>query len=147
MTRIEKRFGGVRAIRHADITVMPGEIHALVGENGAGKSTLIKILAGAEFADAGVIEIDGTAADIKTAADAMELGVATVYQDAQLFGQLTVAENVFLGRETTKGARIDWAAQNAVVVDLLELLELPASYSTRHVEELSAAEQQQVSIG
>lgn len=147
MTGIEKRFGGVRAIRHADITVMPGEIHALVGENGAGKSTLIKVLAGAEFADAGAIEIDGESVTIRTAADAMELGVATVYQDAQLFGQLTVAENVFLGREMKRGNWIDWAAQNAVVVDLLELLELPASYSTRHVEELSAAEQQQVSIG
>jgi len=126
--------------------MMPGEVHALVGENGAGKSTLIKILAGAEYADAGVINIEGKEVTIKSASDAIALGVATVYQEAELFGQLTVAENIFLGREIRRGIRIDWAAQNGEVVKLLERLDLSASYATRKVETLSAAVQQQVSI-
>lgn len=146
LTGISKRFGGVKAIRHADLHVMPGEVHALVGENGAGKSTLIKILAGAEYADAGVINIEGKEVTIKSASDAIALGVATVYQEAELFGQLTVAENIFLGREIRRGIRIDWAAQNGQVVKLLERLDLSASYATRKVETLSAAVQQQVSI-
>lgn len=143
---ITKRFGGVRAIRHADLHVMPGEVHALVGENGAGKSTLIKILAGAEVTDAGTITVEGQAVTVRSASDALALGVATVYQEAQLFAQLTVAENVFLGRELRRGRRIDWSAQNAQVVELLERLDLPAAYATRRIETLSAAAQQQVSI-
>ncbi|WP_127132053.1 sugar ABC transporter ATP-binding protein [Georgenia sp. SYP-B2076] len=146
LTGITKRFGGVRAIRHADLRVMPGEVHALVGENGAGKSTLIKILSGAESLDAGQIEFAGRPVDIRTAGDAIRLGVATVYQEAQLFPDLTVAENIFLGREIRTGGRIDWAAQNEHVVRLLDRLSLPAWYATRLVGTLSAAHQQQVSI-
>ena len=143
---ITKRFGGVRAIRHADLRVMPGEVHALVGENGAGKSTLIKILSGAESLDTGEIELEGRAVDIRGASDAIRLGIATVYQEAQLFPELTVAENIFLGREIRTGGRIDWAAQNEHVVKLLDRLSLPAWYATRLVGTLSAAHQQQVSI-
>jgi rhamnose transport system ATP-binding protein len=146
LTDIEKRFGGVRAIRHADLHVMPGEVHALVGENGAGKSTLIKILAGAESSDAGAITFDGEPVTIRNAADAIDLGVATVYQEAQLFAQLTVAENIFLGREIRKGRTIDWEAQNQQVVESLAAFGLGQEFVTRKVEELSAAQQQQVSI-
>lgn len=146
MTAITKRFGGVRAIRHADFELLPGEVHALVGENGAGKSTLIKILAGAESSDTGTIELEGQPITVRSASEAIEHGVATVYQEAQLFGGLTVAENIFLGREITSGGRVNWASQNAQVVELLQLIGLPERYSSVHVEELSAAEQQQVSI-
>jgi rhamnose transport system ATP-binding protein len=143
---ISKRYGGVRAIRNADMTVGVGEVHALVGENGAGKSTLIKIIAGAESADTGTIEFDGAPVTIHSTQDAMALGVATVYQEPQLFAELTVSENVFLGRELRKGGRIDWAAQNAQVVELLEMLGLPSKLSTVAVGELSIATQQQISI-
>jgi ABC-type sugar transport system ATPase subunit len=143
---ISKRFGAVRAIRNADMTVRAGRVHALVGENGAGKSTLIKILSGAETADTGQITFEGRPVDIDTTADAIALGIATVYQEPQLFPDLTVAENVFTGREITRRGRIDWAAQNAQVVELLELIGLPARYATVPVSELSIAEQQQVSI-
>lgn len=146
MSGITKRFGGVRAIRHADFELRPGEVHALVGENGAGKSTLIKILAGAESADDGTITLEGRPIQTRSASEAIEYGIATVYQEAQLFGELTVAENIFLGREITKGGRVDWAAQNAQVVELLTRIGLPEHYSSVKVEELSAAEQQQVSI-
>ncbi|KAE8763864.1 sugar ABC transporter ATP-binding protein [Georgenia thermotolerans] len=146
LTGITKRFGGVRAIRNADLRVMPGEVHALVGENGAGKSTLIKILSGAEALDSGEVRFEGAPVTIRGPADALRLGVATVYQEAQLFPELTVAENIFLGRELRTGGRIDWAAQNEHVVELLERLSLPPSYATRQVGTLSAAHRQQVSI-
>jgi ABC-type sugar transport system ATPase subunit len=146
LTGISKRFGAVRAIRNADITVRPGSVHALVGENGAGKSTLIKIISGAEVADTGSIEFEGAPVTISSTVQAMSLGIATVYQEPQLFSELTVSENIFTGREIRRGGRIDWAAENARVVELLALLELPARYATATVGSLSIAEQQQVSI-
>jgi len=146
VTGVSKRYGAVRAIRNADMTVRAGTVHALVGENGAGKSTLIKILSGATTADTGRITFDGEPVTIHTTADAIGLGIATVYQEPQLFPDLTVAENVFTGREITRRGKVDWAAQNAQVVELLELIGLPARYSTVAVSELSIAEQQQVSI-
>ncbi len=146
VTGVSKRYGAVRAIRNADMTVRAGSVHALVGENGAGKSTLIKILSGAATADTGRITFEGRPVTISSTADAIALGIATVYQEPQLFPDLTVAENVFTGREITRRGRVDWAAQNARVVELLELIGLPARYATVPVSELSIAEQQQVSI-
>lgn len=146
LTGISKRFGAVRAIRHADMTVRAGQVHALVGENGAGKSTLIKIISGAESSDTGTIEFEGAPVAISTTVEAMALGIATVYQEPQLFAELTVSENIFTGRELRKGIRVDWAAQNARVVELLELLGLPGRYATATLGSLSIAEQQQVSI-
>jgi rhamnose transport system ATP-binding protein len=146
LTGISKRFGAVRAIQNADMTVRAGRVHALVGENGAGKSTMIKIVAGVETADTGTVEFDGAEVRIHSTTDAMALGIATVYQEPQLFAELTVSENIFIGREVRRQGRVDWAAQNARVVELLELLGLPARYATVPVGSLSIAEQQQVSI-
>ncbi|WP_111768607.1 sugar ABC transporter ATP-binding protein [Nakamurella deserti] len=146
LTGISKRFGAVRAIRHADMTVKAGSVHALVGENGAGKSTLIKIIAGAESADTGDILFEGAPVRIGTTLEAIDLGIATVYQEPQLFSELTVSENIFTGREIKTGGRIDWRAQNERVVELLELIGLPGRYATAVVGSLSIAEQQQVSI-
>jgi ABC-type sugar transport system ATPase subunit len=143
---ISKSFGAVRAIRSAEIAIRPGRVHALVGENGAGKSTMIKIIAGVEHADTGTIEFEGEPVVISSTGDAIALGVATVYQEPQLFPELTVLENIFTGREIRKRGRVAWAEQNAKVVELLELLGLPARYATVPVGELSIAEQQQVSI-
>ncbi|GAB3615793.1 sugar ABC transporter ATP-binding protein [Okibacterium endophyticum] len=143
---VAKRFGAVRAISHANLTVKPGSVHALVGENGAGKSTLIKILAGAEIADQGSIEIDGAPVSFATTTDAIAAGIATVYQEPQLFNELTVAENIFIGREHRTGGRVDWKRQNAEVGDLLTLIGLPARYATLAVDDLSIASKQQVSI-
>jgi rhamnose transport system ATP-binding protein len=146
LTGMSKRFGAVQAVRSGDITIKPGQVHALVGENGAGKSTMIKILAGVESADTGSIEFEGRPVSIDSTGDAMALGIATVYQEPQLFPELTVSENIFTGRELRKRGRIAWAEQNAKVVELLELLGLPARYATVPVGTLSIAEQQQVSI-
>ena len=87
MTGIAKRFGAVRAIRHADMTVDVGRVLALVGENGAGKSTLIKVLSGAVTADTGTIVYEGRQVSIGSTSDAMALGIATVYQEPQLFSE------------------------------------------------------------
>lgn len=146
MRDISKRYGGVRAIRHADLTVMPGTVHALVGENGAGKSTLIKILSGAEQADAGAIAIDGEAVTIGSTHDAIAAGVQTVYQEPQLFPELTVAENFFVGREITRGPMIDWKAQAPRMLELLDTVGLDRAVAPQPLGALSIAQQQQVSI-
>ena len=89
---------------------------------------------------------EGSEVSINSTTDAMALGIATVYQEPQLFSELTVSENIFTGREMRKGGRVDWSAQNERVVELLELLGLPGKYATVPVGTLSIAEQQQVSI-
>lgn len=146
MSGIVKSFGAIRAIKRGELTVKAGKVLALVGENGAGKSTMIKVLSGAHQADAGTITFEGAPVQIGSTNDAMALGIATVYQEPQLFTELTVSENIFTGRELRRSGRIDWSAQNEKVVELLELLALPASYATATVGNLSIAEQQQVSI-
>ena len=96
---VTKSFGGVRALRGVNLEVLPGEVHALLGENGAGKSTLIKILSGVQSYDTGLIEIDGRPVVYGTPAEARAAGISVVYQDLSLVGSLSVAANLMLGRE------------------------------------------------
>src|SRR6201747_1162953 len=96
---VTKRFGGVKALRGVDLEVLPGEVHALLGENGAGKSTLIKILSGVHACDQGVIEIDGARVAFDSPARSRAAGVAVVYQDLSLVESLSVGANLMLGRE------------------------------------------------
>ncbi|HOO29693.1 MAG TPA: sugar ABC transporter ATP-binding protein [Bacillota bacterium] len=111
MRQICKRFGGTLALDNVDFAVSKGEVHALIGENGAGKSTLIKILSGIYSADSGTIAVDGETVEIHSPQDAQRLGIATVHQELNLAPDLTVAENVYLGRLPTKrGSIIDWSA-------------------------------------
>ncbi|MET4059264.1 ABC-type sugar transport system ATPase subunit [Arthrobacter sp. UYP6] len=143
---ISKRFGGVQALTNADFSVRPGSVHALIGENGAGKSTLIRIISGAEVPDAGVIMFDGEPVTAGSTVGALNLGIETVYQEPQLFDELTVVENVYIGRELTQGIRIDWRKATDEVADLLDVIGLPQKYIRVPVGELSIAEKQQVSI-
>ena len=143
---VQKRYGGVRALRGVDLDVLAGEVHALVGENGAGKSTLIKIVSGAELADEGTAEIDGAPLTGGSTQAAMEAGIATVYQEPHLFGELTVAENVFLGRELRTSGRVDWATQRTRVGELLTQIGLDPAIGDVRVADLPVAEQQLVSI-
>ena len=96
---IQKRYGGVTALRSGNLSVAAGEVHLLLGENGAGKSTLMKIVAGLVEPDGGTLLWNDTPVTLKTPADAARIGVAMVHQESLLAPQLTVAENILLGRE------------------------------------------------
>lgn len=110
MTNISKSFGGVTALNDVTFKVLPGEIHALVGENGAGKSTLMKILSGAIQKDRGDIKIDGKNVQIKNPHNARKLGIGTIYQEFTLVPDLTVAENVYLHHLSNQRGLMNWPA-------------------------------------
>jgi inositol transport system ATP-binding protein len=107
MSLIRKKFPGVQALDDVGLEVQPGEIHALLGENGAGKSTLIKILAGAHQPDSGTIEFGGENVVMASPHDAQRRGIATIYQEFTLAPNMTIAENVFIGREPGLGVFVD----------------------------------------
>src|SRR5687767_14430031 len=100
---VAKRFPGVLALENVSLSLARGEVLAVVGENGAGKSTLMKILAGIQSPDSGEIVLDGQAVKIDSVRDAQALGVALIHQELNLADNLTVAANIFLGREPRKG--------------------------------------------
>ncbi|GII54749.1 sugar ABC transporter ATP-binding protein [Planotetraspora thailandica] len=108
MAGVSKGFPGVRALEGVDLRLYPGEIHALMGENGAGKSTLIKVLTGVHQPDAGEVRLGGTPVSVTGPQHAQALGISTVYQEVNLCPNLTVAENVFIGREPARAGMIRW---------------------------------------
>jgi simple sugar transport system ATP-binding protein len=124
MQGISKSFPGVQALSNVDFFLGSGEIHALMGENGAGKSTLIKVLTGVERQDAGTITLDGKEILAKSPLHAQELGISTVYQEVNLCTNLTVAENILLGREPKKWGSIDWKSLNHQARQILERLQI-----------------------
>jgi rhamnose transport system ATP-binding protein len=141
-----KSFGAVRALRDADIDLRAGEVHALVGENGAGKSTLVKLLAGVHQPDAGGVEVGGEPVEFHSPLDARQAGIAVIYQEPTLFPDLTVAENVYMGRQPLRsGRRIDHRGVNAEVRGLLDRLGV-ALEPDRPVRGLSIADQQIIEI-
>jgi rhamnose transport system ATP-binding protein len=143
---VSKSFGAVVALRRADLALRAGSIHAVVGENGAGKSTLVKIMAGLYQRDAGTMEMDGHPVTFRTTAEAKAAGIAVIYQEPTLFPDLSVTENVFMGRQPIGAFRmIDRAAMRAEVVRLLERLGVPID-PDRPAEGLSIADQQIIEI-
>ncbi|MDQ0765526.1 sugar ABC transporter ATP-binding protein [Streptomyces canus] len=146
LSGIRKAYGGVQALRGVEFTVDSGEIHALVGENGAGKSTLIKIISGAESPDTGTVLLGSTVLVHGSTGDALDAGIATVYQDPRLFGELTVTENVFIGRELRRRGRVDWARQRQRVAEVFTRLGVDPQLADVRVADLAVAEQQLVSI-
>ena len=106
MQGVRKRFGGVVALGGVDLEVRAGEVHALIGENGAGKSTLMKVLSGAHSSDSGSMELDGRSYAPAGPRDARRRGVAMIYQELMLAPDLTVEQNVMLGREDRLGGRL-----------------------------------------
>jgi ABC-type sugar transport system ATPase subunit len=142
-----KRFGGVVALDGVDFTLYRGEIHALLGENGAGKSTLINLLGGVVRPDAGTIEIDGRRVEIRGVADAHRLGIRVIHQELSLAPNLSVAENLFLGREPVRFGWLDGRRMNSDAEVLIRALDLPEiGSSAALVSSLSTARQQLVEI-
>ena len=145
MTAISKRFPGALALDGVDLTVAPGEIHALLGENGAGKSTLLKILAGAQPPDSGVIEFAGKPVVFESPHAAQMLGIVTIYQEFTLAPNMTICENVFIGREPGSKVFVSWRRMAEETRALTRRIGLDANPMTL-VRELSVAEQQMVEI-
>ena len=147
MRHIYKTFPGVKALQNVDFTLKKGEIHALMGENGAGKSTLIKVLTGVEEFETGEILIDGCDHAIvnRSPQEAQNRGISTVYQEVNLCPNLTVAENLFIGREPRKGGLIDWKTMNKKAGKLLQDLDIHADV-TQTIDNYSIAIQQMVAI-
>ena len=143
MRHIDKVFPGVKALNGVDFTLRKGEIHALMGENGAGKSTLIKVLTGVYRMDGGEITVEGKNISIHSPQDAQNNGISTVYQEITLCPNLTVAENMFIGRED--GAWIKHKDYEKRADEILTRLNIPAR-STQQLENCSLAVQQMVAI-
>lgn len=145
MKGISKSFPGVKALQNVEFQLKAGEIHALLGENGAGKSTLIKVLTGIYPMDAGEIRIDGTdgAISIRSPQEAQSYGISTVYQEITLCPNLTVAENMFIGR--TRARTVDWKGMEKRAGELLDSLGIPAR-PRQQLGSCSLAVQQMVAI-
>lgn len=143
---LTKSFGPARALRGVDLDVQAGEVHCVLGQNGAGKSTLIKTLSGAHQPDEGEIRWKGETVNLATPEAALELGIATMYQELDVVDGLTIAENIFLGHEHAKGGVLDRRAANRLASDLMERLGHRSLHPTREVGELSPANKQIVSM-
>ena len=145
MNNITKRFPGVTALSGVPFTLNHGEIHALVGENGAGKSTLIKVLTGVERRDGGSILLNGKEIFPQSPQEAQAAGISTVYQEVNLCPNLSVAENIYIGREPRKGGRIDWKVMYKKAEELLSRFDLTLDVR-KTLDTYSIAVQQMVAI-
>jgi len=145
MKGIDKTFPGVHALKECDFDLKRGEVHALVGENGAGKSTLMKILAGIYSKDKGEVLLRGEEVTITNPHAAQVKGISMVHQELNLMPHLTVAQNIFIGREPRKGIFLDEAALNQKAKDWFDLMNLSINPATK-VADLTVAKQQMVEI-
>ncbi len=151
MEGVNKFYGRVRALEDVNMTVNRGEIVGLLGDNGAGKSTLIKVLSGAVPSTGGNIFVRGAKVSIRSTTDAIALGIETIYQDSALVTQLSIARNLFLGREPLKGPRflncLDMGVMESVASDLLRRVGIgKAIPPSRLIGSLSGGERQAVAI-
>ena len=144
---ISKTFPGVKALSDVHFDIYPGEVHSLVGENGAGKSTLIKIMSGVYQPDeGGTIKINGKETKIHNAMDAIRQGIAVIYQDFSLFGNLSVAENIVINQMIEKNRQVlNWKEIRKKAAEALRIVGADISPSET-LENLSVAKQQMVAI-
>jgi len=143
---IAKSFPGVRALDGVNLTVRRGRLNALLGENGAGKSTLMNILAGVFPPDRGTVTLAGRPVSFRSPREAQDAGIAIIFQELNLVPELSLAENLFLGREpTTQFGLVDYTRMNADAAALFEELELEADPRTR-VSRLKVGAQQVLEI-
>lgn len=145
LINISKSFGGISALKNVTLKVLPGEIHALVGENGAGKSTLMKILSGAYTRDSGRIFIDGREVQIRNTHDSKKLGIGIIYQEFSLVPALSVAENIFLNRLRSTGFWMRWGELKRKAGEVMESIGFSIDPSLKAAD-LSVAGQQIVEI-
>ena len=145
LSGVSKEFPGVKALDNVDFTVRRAEVHALAGENGAGKSTLMKILSGSYTKDSGTIRFDGQEVDIRNPRDAEKLGLSIIYQELNVLQGLTVAENIFVGRQPKKNGMVDWKKMYDDADQLFKNLNIKMNVR-RRVLGMSIAEQQMVEI-
>ena len=146
MQNITKRFPGVLALDHANIAVESGEIHSLIGQNGAGKSTMMKILSGMYAADEGTITLDGKELSFRHPREALQKGIVTVYQELSLLSNLTVAENMFLGREPGSRIAVDGRALRRRSKEILDQLGIEDIDIDEKIASLPLARRQLVEI-
>lgn len=148
MRGISKSYSGVAAVQNVDFSVRPGEVHALIGENGAGKSTLLNILSGVRAADSGEILVGGQVIQMKNPLSARHAGIAMIHQELQHVPELSVAQNMFLGRPLTrfKGLFVDKQAQYKRAVSILRRLD-PSIDPDEPIKNLKVSQQQIVEIG
>ena len=145
MLGIIKSFPGVLALEDVDFALRKGEIHALVGENGAGKSTLIKVLTGVEQPDSGTIQLEGKVVQVRSPQHSQELGISTVYQEINLCTNISVAENIMLGREPRRFGSIHWQKMNEMARSAINRLSIEVDV-TEPLGNYSVAIQQMVAI-
>ncbi len=142
---ITKAFPGVVALADVDFSLRKGETHALVGENGAGKSTLIKVLTGVEQPDKGTIELDGNPVQVRSPQHSQALGISTVYQEVNLCTNISVAENIMLGREPYRFGSINWQKMNEMARTAIDRLGIEVDV-TQPLGNYSVAIQQMIAI-
>jgi rhamnose transport system ATP-binding protein len=145
MHGVSKLFGPVEVLTDIDLVLHGGRVHALAGENGAGKSTLVKILAGIYRPDSGEILLDGQPVTMHSAADARRHGIAVIHQHPAMFPDLSVAENIFVGRQPRRGACIDWSKMQATAEELLQRLRMQIDVRLP-VKAISIVERQVIEI-
>jgi rhamnose transport system ATP-binding protein len=145
MSQISKNFAGVHALREVQFNLLPGEVHALLGENGAGKSTLIKIMTGVYQPDSGQIKLNGQPITFANPLESRQHGIAAIYQEPSLFPDLDIAENIFVGRQPMRGGRLAWGAMYQEATALLNTLGVHLDPKIK-ARNLSVAQQQMVEI-
>ena len=145
MKGIDKSFPGVHALDHVDLEVRKGEVHALMGENGAGKSTLMKVLTGIYKKDSGTITYEGKEVEFHNTREAQDAGVVIVHQELNMLGHLTVAQNIFIGREFKKGISIDDKKMNEEARKLFDRMHIDID-PTETMSRLTVGKQQMCEI-
>lgn len=146
MNHITKKFAGVTALQDVHFDLRFGEVHALIGENGAGKSTLIKILSGFHKPTEGEILLEGQKVSFNSASDALKAGIGTIYQEFNLVPSLSIAENIFLGKELRRGSILDRRAMIKQANEFMRQMGFEHTDSAQKVATLSVAQQQMVEI-
>lgn len=143
---LSKHFGAVQVLKGVDLQVLPGEVHCVMGQNGAGKSTLIKTLSGVHEPDGGAILWEGREVSLRHPTEALDLGIATMYQELDVVDGLTVAENIFLGHEKARGGVLNVRKTRGLTRELLKRLGHSRLSPAAEVGTLSAANKQIVSL-